>query len=261
VADNPLHEAGQHRACAVDVMGVSAGYNGHQALEDVTFTIEEGCLAGLVGPNGSGKSTLLKVMLGLLKPWDGEVLFFGEPMKEARERVGYMPQSELVDWSFPVTVTDVVLMGRYSKIGLFRRPSEHDREVAMAALERVRLVDRAKRQIGELSGGEQRRALIARALAQETDLLLLDEPLAGLDATAQHDLLELLERLRKEGKTLFVATHDLSCVAADFDHAVLINKRVIAFGRPQDVFTEEKLSEAFQRHLFVLPQGTTIVGP
>ncbi len=261
MADNPLHEAGQHRACAVDVTGVSAGYNGHQALEDVTFTIEEGCLAGLVGPNGSGKSTLLKVMLGLMKPWNGEVLFFGDPMREARERVGYMPQSELVDWSFPVTVTDVVLMGRYSKIGLFRRPGRHDREVAMASLERVRLVDRAKRQIGELSGGEQRRALIARALAQETDLLLLDEPLAGLDATAQHDLLELLERLRKEGKTLFVATHDLSCVAADFDHAVLINKRVIAFGRPADVFTEEKLSEAFQRHLFVLPQGTTIVGP
>jgi ABC-type Mn2+/Zn2+ transport system ATPase subunit len=261
VADNPLHEAGQHRECAVDVTGVSAGYNGHRALEDVTFTIEEGCLAGLVGPNGSGKSTLLKVMLGLMKPWDGEVLFFGDPMREARERVGYMPQSELVDWSFPVTVTDVVLMGRYSKLGLFRRPGKHDREVAMASLERVRLVDRAKRQIGELSGGEQRRALIARALAQETDLLLLDEPLAGLDATAQHDLLELLERLRTEGKTLFVATHDLSCVAADFDHAVLINRRVIAFGRPADVFTEEKLSEAFQRHLFVLPQGTTIVGP
>jgi ABC-type Mn2+/Zn2+ transport system ATPase subunit len=189
------------------------------------------------------------------------VTLFGEPGEKARPRVGYMPQSERVDWSFPVTVTDVVLMGRYSKIGLFRRPGKHDREVAMAELERVRLVDRAKRRIGELSGGEQRRALIARALARETDLLLLDEPLAGLDAAAQHDLLQLFEDLRKEGKTLFVATHDLSCVAADFDHAVLINKKVIAFGRPADVFTEEKLSEAFQRHLFVLPQGTTIVGP
>lgn len=246
---------------AVDVHDVSAGYGDHVALEHVTFDIERGCLAGLVGPNGSGKSTLLNVMLGLLKPWSGEVFIFGKPGPEMRERVGYMPQSERVDWTFPVTVTDVVLMGRYSRIGLVRRPGRRDREIAMAALERVRLAGLAQRRIGELSGGEQRRALIARALAREAELLLLDEPLAGLDATAQHDLLELLEELRKEGKTLFVATHDLSCVAADFDHAVLINRRVVAFGRPQDVFTEEKLSEAFQRHLFVLPQGTTIVGP
>jgi ABC-type Mn2+/Zn2+ transport system ATPase subunit len=152
-------------------------------------------------------------------------------------------------------------MGRYGRLGLIRRAGKRDREVAMAALERVRLADLAQRRIGELSGGEQRRALIARALAQQADLLLLDEPLAGLDATAQHDLLRLLEELRTEGKTLFVATHDLSCVAADFDHAVLINHRVIAFGRPADVFTEDKLSEAFKRHLFVLPQGTTIIGP
>jgi ABC-type Mn2+/Zn2+ transport system ATPase subunit len=150
-------------------------------------------------------------------------------------------------------------MGRYGKLGLVRRPGRRDRELATAALERVRLMDRAQRQIGELSGGEQRRALIARALAQEADLLLLDEPLAGLDATAQHDLLRLLEELRTEGKTLFVATHDLSCVAADFDHAVLINRHVVAFGRPADVFTEENLSTAFERHLFVLPQGTTII--
>ena len=175
--------------------------------------------------------------------------------------MGYMPQSELVDWAFPLTVAQVVLMGRYGRIGLVRQPGRRDRETAMAALERVRLADRAGRMIGELSGGEQRRALIARVLAQEADLLLLDEPLAGLDATAQHDLLRLFEELRREGKTLFVATHDLSCVAADFDHVVLLNGRVIAFGRPADVFTEENLSAAFQRHLFVLPQGTTIIGP
>lgn len=246
---------------AVDVHDVTAGYGGHMALEHVSFDIERGCLAGLVGPNGAGKSTLLNVMLGILKPRSGEVFIFGRPGPEMRESVGYMPQSERVDWDFPVTVADVVLMGRYSRIGLVRRPGRRDREVAMAALERVRLAGLAQRRIGELSGGERRRALIARALAREAELLLLDEPLAGLDATAQHDLLDLLHELRTEGKTLFVATHDLSCVAADFDHAVLINTRVVAFGRPQDVFTEEKLSEAFQRHLFVLPQGTTIVGP
>ena len=240
---------------------LSAGYGSHTALEGVSFTIEHGCLAGLVGPNGSGKSTLLKVVLGLLRPWQGQVFIYGHPGRPEPGRVGYTPQSELVDWAFPVTVAEVVLMGRYGRLGLIRRPTRHDREVAMAALERVHLADRAQRSIGQLSGGEQRRALIARALAQEADLLLLDEPLAGLDAAAQHDLLRLFEELRREGKTLFVATHDLSCVAADFDHAVLLNRRVVAFGRPAQVFTEENLSIAFQRHLFVLPQGTTIVGP
>jgi len=245
----------------VEVKGLSAGYNGHTALEDVSFTIEPGCLAGLVGPNGSGKSTLLKVMLGLHKPWSGEVRIFGHTERPGHGHVGYMPQAELVDWTFPVTVMDVVLMGRYGRLGLVRRPGPRDRELAASALELVRLSDRAERRIGELSGGEQRRALIARALAQEADLLLLDEPLAGLDAAAQHDLLRLCEDLRGEGKTLFMATHDLSCVAADFDHAVLLNRRVIAFGRPDDVFTEEALSAAFERHLFVLPEGrTTIVG-
>ena len=249
-------------APAVEVRDVWAGYNGQAALEGVAFTIEPGCLAGLVGPNGSGKSTLLRLMLGLHRPWRGEVLIFGRRGRGDHARMGYMPQSELVDWAFPVTVFDVVLMGRYGRIGLLRRPGGADREVAMAALERVRLADRAGRRIGELSGGEQRRALIARALAQEAELLFLDEPLAGLDATAQHDLLRLFEELRREGKTLFVATHDLSCVAADFDHAVLLNRRVVAFGRPGDVFTEELLNAAFQRHLFVLPgRPGTFIGP
>ena len=247
---------------AVEVRDVAAGYNAHTALEDVSFTIEPGCLAGLVGPNGSGKSTLLRVMLGLHKAARGEVRIFGRAGKPAPGVVGYMPQSELVDWSFPVSVLDVVLMGRYGRIGLLRRPARQDRKTAMAALERVQLTDRAQRLIGELSGGEQRRALIARALAQEADLLLLDEPFAGLDATAQHDLLRLFQELRREDKTLFVATHDLSCVAEDFDHAVLLNRRVIAFGRPSDVFTEESLNAAFQRHLLVLPgRDRTFIGP
>ena len=249
-------------APAVEVRNLSAGYNGHVALEDVSFSVEQGCLAGLVGPNGSGKSTLLRVMLGLHKPWQGEVRITGRPGSSGRRRIGYMPQSELVDWGFPVTALDAVLMGRYGRLGLIRRPGRTDREIAMAALERVNLAHLAQRRIGELSGGEQRRMLIARALAQEADLVLLDEPLAALDAAAQHDLLQLLEDLRKEDKTLFVATHDLSCVAANFDHAVLLNRRVVAFGRPEEVFTEELLSKAFERHLLVLPGGErTLVGP
>ncbi|MDO8614674.1 MAG: metal ABC transporter ATP-binding protein [Dehalococcoidia bacterium] len=261
MAADPRREGPAPPDWAVDVRGVAAGYNGHVALDAVSFTIEPGCLAGLVGPNGSGKSTLLKVVLGLHKAREGEVLIFGRPGRPEHERVGYMPQAELVDWAFPVSVAEVVLMGRYGKIGLVRRPSREDRAISMAALERVRLADRAGRLIGELSGGEQRRALIARALAQHADLLLLDEPFAGLDATAQHDLLGLFQELRHEGKTLFVATHDLSCVAEDFDHAVLLNRRVIAFGRPGDVFTEENLNTAFQRHLMVLHSGDkTFIG-
>ena len=239
-------------AQAVELRDVWAGYNGHSALEGVSFTIEPGCLAGLVGPNGSGKSTLLRVILGLHKPSQGQVLVYGSRGRPNHGRLGYMPQSDLVDWAFPVTVFDVVLMGRYGKLGLVRRPGRQDRETAWQALERVRLLDRAQRRIGELSGGEQRRALIARALAQEADILLLDEPFAGLDATAQHDIIHLFGELARDGKTLFVATHDLSCVAGCFDHAVFLNRRVVAFGRLADVLSEEVLTATFQRHLLLV---------
>lgn len=242
-------------AFAIEVSHLTAGYGSRVALDDVSFSVEQGCLAGLVGPNGSGKSTLIKVIMGLHKPWSGEVRLAGRNGRGGRPLIGYAPQSELVDWAFPVTVLDVVLMGRYGNVGLLRRPSDEDREVSMRSLDRVDMASLKDRQIGELSGGQQRRVLIARALAQEADLILLDEPVAGLDAAAQHDLLRLLEDLRKEQRTLLVATHDLSCVASDFDHAILLNKRVVAFGRPKDVFTPELLSEAFQRHLLVLPGG------
>lgn len=242
----------ENGAPAIEVSDVWAGYGRQAALEGVTFSIEPGCLAGLVGPNGSGKSTLLRVILGLHKPWRGAVHSFGEPAGQQRGRIGYMPQSELVDWSFPVTGLDVVLMGRYGRIGLLRKPSRRDREIALEALERVRMADRAQRRINDLSGGEQRRVLIARALAQEANVLLLDEPFAGLDASAQHDLLGLFDDLQGAGRTLFVATHDLSCVASAFDHAVFLNRKVIAFGRLPQVFTEEILNETFERHLLLV---------
>jgi ABC-type Mn2+/Zn2+ transport system ATPase subunit len=246
---------------ALQVRDLWAGYDGQPALEGVTFGIETGCLAGLVGPNGSGKSTLLRVILGLHKPWRGDIRVFGSGRRPDRQRLGYAPQSEQVDWSFPATVFDMVLMGRYGRLGPLRRPTKADREIAWQALESVRLAELAHRRAGELSGGQQRRALIARALAQEADLLLLDEPMAGLDATAEHDLIALLEGLRHQGKTLLVATHDLSCVAADFDHAILLNHKVVAFGRPSDVFTEELLNATFQRHLLLVRlEGRTYVG-
>jgi ABC-type Mn2+/Zn2+ transport system ATPase subunit len=238
---------------AIDVRAVTAGYGAAPVIEDLTFSIEQGCLAGLVGPNGSGKSTLIKVILGLLKPYSGTVMVLGEP--SGRAAIGYAPQSERIDWAFPVTVLDVVLMGRYRHVGIARQPGHREREMALGVLERVGLVELRDRLIGELSGGQQRRVLIARAIVQDAPVMLLDEPLAGLDAGAQHDVLGILETLRDEHRTLLVSTHDLSCVAANFDHAILLDRKLIGFGRPGEVFTEELLSRTFRRHLLVIPSG------
>ena len=246
---------------AVAVRDLWAGYDGAAALESLTFELPVGALVGVAGPNGSGKSTLLKALLGLLRPWAGQIELFGRPARSVRRRLGYAPQAELVDWDFPATVADVVMMGRYGHIGLLRRPGAPDREAVAGALAQVSLEGVAGRQIGELSGGQQRRMLIARALAQEGDLLLLDEPMVGLDATSQHDLLALFESLRTAGKTLLVATHDLSCVAACFDLALLLNRRLVAFGPPNEIFTPEILSEAYATHLLLLPtEGGVYVG-
>lgn len=247
---------------ALEVRGLWAGYQSRVALEDVSFQLPAGSLTGLVGPNGSGKSTLLRVIVGLQSPWRGSVSVLGENGRQGRRHLGYMPQTELVDWSFPVSVFDVVMMGRYGRLGLLRRPGRQDRQIVRRCLEQVGLSDLADRQIGELSGGQQRRALIARALAQKGEVLLLDEPTTGLDASAQHDLLELLELLRNDGKTLLVATHDLSWVATCCDCCILVNTRLIACGQPREVLTEERLLAAYQHHLAALlvsgrPYGDT----
>lgn len=237
----------------LQVRGVWAGYDSNVALEDVSFSLEKGSLVGLVGPNGSGKSTLLKVVLGLHRPWRGSVRLFGEAPAAGRRRLGYAPQSELVDWNFPVTVADVVAMGRIGRSAPWHRPGREDRRIVDKSLERLRLDSLAKRPIGELSGGEQRRMLIARALAREPEILLLDEPMAGLDAVSQHDVLHLFEELRDEGKSLLVATHDLSCVAGRFNLALLLNQRVVAYGPPSDIFTRDYLNATYQTHLLFVP--------
>jgi manganese/iron transport system ATP-binding protein len=247
------------REVAIQVRGVTAGYDGRAALEDLDFSVEKGSLVGLVGPNGSGKSTLLKVILGLHRPWRGQVRIFGRDVNHARDLVGYAPQSELVDWQFPVTVYDVVMMGRYGRLGPLRRPGGRDRSAVHRALDRVHLTHLATRQIGELSGGQQRRMLIARALVQEPEVLLLDEPMAGVDATSQHELLALFEELRDAGKTLLVSTHDLTCVAGCFNLALLLNQRLIAYGPPAEVFTRELLNAAYESHLLLLPSDEMVI--
>ncbi|MGE3595918.1 MAG: metal ABC transporter ATP-binding protein [Dehalococcoidia bacterium] len=235
--------------------GVWAGYGERTVLSDVSFSLRPGTLTGLIGPNGSGKSTLIKVVLGLLKPWQGRVQVFGEDVDDVRGRIGYMPQIELVDWRFPVTVEDLVTLGRYGRLRRLRPPSAEDRAAVQHALDRVNLWDLRRRQIGELSGGQQRRLLLARALARSAELLLLDEPLAGLDVGAQEDLEQLLRDLVRSGSTLFVATHDLHHVAHSYDEVLCLNGRIVAHGVPDRVLTEDVLQQTFGRQLVLLEIG------
>jgi manganese/iron transport system ATP-binding protein len=237
---------------ALAVRNLWAGYDGKPVLEAVNFQIDRGDMVGIIGPNGSGKSTLIKTVLGLVKPLRGEVSVLGSKGAPERHLVGYTPQTELVDWDFPVTVADVALMGRYSRRGLFRRTTKEDREAADAALELVKIIGLRDRLIGELSGGQRRRVLLARAMAHNPELLLLDEPMAGLDATAQHQLLDLLDELRAKGATVVLSTHDLSCVSSRCDKAACLNRRLIAFGKPSDILTEQVLGDTFGTHLLMV---------
>ena len=245
------NEAGASTA-ALEVRGLWTGYNGHPALEDISFKVALGEVVGLIGPNGSGKSTLMKSILGLVKPWRGGAYVLGRPAEHQHRRVGYMPQMEQVDWDFPVTVGDVALMGRYSRRGLMRRTTKDDREAADSALDRVEMYPLRHRLIGELSGGQRRRVLLARALSNDPDLLLLDEPVAGLDATAQHRFLDIVDELRAEGKTTMLSTHDLSCVSGWCGKAACLNRKLIAFGPPSEILDEQVLSETFGSHLMLV---------
>jgi ABC-type Mn2+/Zn2+ transport system ATPase subunit len=230
---------------AIQLEHLSAGYGRSLALKDVTAQIEAGKRVALVGPNGAGKSTLFKAIVGLLTPSAGQVLINGQPSHEARKAVAYVPQFEDVDWDFPVSVLDVVVMGLARQVGWLRLPNARHHRTALDALERVGLSEYANRQIGELSGGQKRRVFIARALAQGASILLLDEPFSGVDAIAQQTLFEILDNLRREGVTVLLATHDLNLVSTHFDALFVLNKRKIAYGPPDEVFKPEIMAEAF----------------
>ena len=236
----------------LELRSLWTGYNGDPALEDVSFKVARGEIAGIIGPNGSGKSTLIKAVLGLVKPWRGATFVLGQPSSSQRRHMGYMPQMEHVDWDFPVTVGDVALMGLYSRRGLLRRTTREDRQAADRALDRVGMYPLRHRLIGELSGGQRRRVLLSRALANDPVLLLLDEPVSGLDATAQHQFLDTVDELRGEGKTVLLSTHDLSCVSGWCEKAACLNRRLIAFGPPPEILNEEVLSETFGSHLLLV---------
>jgi ABC-type Mn2+/Zn2+ transport system ATPase subunit len=247
-----LH-AGHARAHAdVWLSDVSAGYGDRVALESVNLAVEAGTLLAVVGPNGAGKSTLLKLMAGLIPPWTGRVEVLGHPAGQQARRVAYVPQAELVDWAFPVTVMDVVMMGRYPALGPLRRPSTADRRAAKEALARVSMTEYAGTQIGSLSGGQRRRVFLARALAAEPDLFLLDEPVTGIDATTQEDLMDLLEAEARRGKTVIATTHDLACAAQRFQRVAAINRTVIAHGPSSLVLDPEVLAKTYGGHLLFL---------
>lgn len=239
---------------AIEVHNLTVSYNQRPVLWDVDFTLPEGKLIAIVGPNGSGKTTLLKSIMGLVPLSGGFARLFDQPLEEVRSQVSYVPQRETVDWDFPARVKDVVLMGRYRPQNLLRRLTKVDREVADWALEQVRMEEFAQRQISQLSGGQQQRVFIARSLAQQANLYLMDEPFAGVDAASEKAILELLLQLKDRGKTLLIVHHDLNTVRQYFDWVVLMNTRLVAAGPVEEVFTEANLQAAYGGQLTVLAQ-------
>ncbi len=237
------------RPSVIDVRHLTVSYQAKPALLDVSVQIESDQLVGVIGPNGAGKSTFIKAVLGFVKPDLGTVQINGKSAQKAKGEVAYVPQRGAVDWDFPITVKEVALMGRYQQIPWYTTPRVKDHDAAFTALEMVRMQDFAERQIGELSGGQQQRVFLARALAQGSDILLLDEPFAGVDAATERAILDVLERAKQNGKTLVVVHHDLSTAAEYFDKLMLIKQRMYAFGTPQMVLNEELLSNVYEGRL------------
>jgi manganese/zinc/iron transport system ATP- binding protein len=238
----------------VEFHDVTVAYGRRPVLWNVDLTISEPCLFGIVGPNGAGKSTLLKAALGLVPLAGGMVRLFGQPLERVRRRVGYVPQRETVDWDFPVSVMDVVLMGTYSRVGWLRRPGAAERAVARESLARVGLEDLADRQIGRLSGGQQQRVFLARALAQQADVYFLDEPMAGVDARSQEQILAVLSGLRDAGKLVIVVHHDLRAVTDWFDAVALIDMRLVAAGPTRQTLTPDNLRRTYAGAIDVLDE-------
>jgi manganese/zinc/iron transport system ATP- binding protein len=238
----------------IAVRGLTVSYGQRPVLRSVSFDVPAGNLVGIVGPNGAGKSTLLRAMLGLIQPDSGSIRIGGMAVDQCRDRLAYVPQTEAVDWDFPVTVLDVVLMGRYGRLGWFGRPQRADRDAARHSLGLVAMSEYKDRHIRQLSGGQQQRVFLARALCQEADILLLDEPFSGVDAATEQAIFQLIEKLTAEGKTLIVVNHDLS-VLDRFDLVMLLNQQVVAFGPTSAVVTDQNLRRTYGGRLTLLDRA------
>ncbi|MFT6792237.1 MAG: manganese/zinc/iron transport system ATP- binding protein [Rubritalea sp.] len=241
----------------LEVHDLSVAYHRKPVLYGIDLTIPAGKLVGIIGPNGAGKSTFIKAIMGILPISSGWVKIFGESYSKNCRRVGYVPQRESVDWDFPVNVMDVVLMGRYGKLRLGQRPRKKDKEIARECLEKVEMLALANRQIGTLSGGQQQRVFLARALAQESDVYLMDEPFVGVDAATEAAIVTLLRELKERGKTVIVVHHDLTSAKEYFDSLILLNMRLIAYGPTEEVFTSDILQKTYGGRLTILSEAVT----
>lgn len=238
----------------IEVHDLTVTYNQKPVLWGIDLSLPKGSLAGIVGPNGAGKSTLIKAIMDLVPLSSGYVKLFDSELDEVRDKISYVPQRESVDWDFPASVYDIVMMGRYGKLGLFKRPRQADREVVMESLRQVGMEAYKNRQISQLSGGQQQRVFLARALAQQAEIYFMDEPFAGVDAATEKAIVQLLKQMSEEGKTVVVVHHDLQSVAKYFDWLVLLNMRLVASGPTDVVFKEELLQEAYGGKLTILSE-------
>lgn len=243
---------------ALSVEQLSVNYDKTPVLWDIYCEIPEGKLVGIIGPNGAGKSTFLKTLLGMIRPLSGRIEFFGQPYRKVRNRIAYVPQRSSVDWDFPITAFEVVLMGRYGKLGIFKWAKAADKQAAEHALEMVGMLPFAGRQISQLSGGQQQRLFIARALLQDADLYLMDEPFAGVDMATEKAIIALMDKLKLQGKTLLVVHHDLSTVDNYFDWVIMFNTCLIASGPTEDVFNSEMIMRTYGRSSALLDQAAKL---
>lgn len=246
-------------APALEIHDMTVAYHRKPVLWDIDLEVPEGKLVGIVGPNGAGKTTLIKAVLGLLPLASGKVEIYGEPYNKQRRLIGYVPQRESVDWDFPVTVRDVVLMGTYGRLGWARRPGRAEREIADRCLAQVGMSEFTSRQIRQLSGGQQQRVFLARALAQDARVYFMDEPFSGVDAATEAAIIQLLQNLRRERKTVFVVHHDLQTVRSYFDYVILLNMRLVACGPTDTTFTPANLNETYGGRLTILDEAAEAV--
>ena len=253
-----LRNEGSKIEARLELENVTVAYNGMLAIEELTFQVPHGARVAVVGPNGAGKSTLFKVLVGLMPVRSGQIHIHGLPLGDHLDCVAYVPQREEVDWRFPVSVADVVMMGRYGRQGWLRRSSQEDHLVVGRCLEQMGIADLAERPIGELSGGQQQRVFLARALAQEPHILLMDEPFTGVDAPTQEATLALLDHLHQHEVTALVSTHDLNLAAMRFDRVLLLNRRLVAYGTPEEAFTKKAITDAFGSQALFL-EGMVVV--
>lgn len=243
----------------LEIKDLTVAYHNQVVLHNVTLSIPKGRLVGVIGPNGAGKSSLLNVIMDLIPKQNGEVKILGEKLKKVRDKIAFIPQRDSVDWDFPITVMEVVLMGRYAKLPWYKKINSEDKKIALDCLVKVKLLEFADRHISELSGGEKQRVFIARALAQEAEVYCMDEPLAGIDATSEKEIMEILISMKNDGKSIFIVHHDLQSSVNFFDWVIFINRKIIACGEINSTFNLENLQNTYGDALSILTQINQLV--